>query len=255
MTGPVEFTGLETTRVEITPQGVAWVVLARPHAANARNQQMRDELSRIWTAVAANPDVKVVVLTAQGDRHFCAGMDLKEAGQPEGVLARRERLRSSTDVEQLAGLPQPTIAAINGAAMGGGLELALACDLRIMAVEARVGLPEVRHGLMPGRGGTQRLPRLVGLSRALELLYLGDTIDAETAVATGLVNQHVPRSELTRTAEDLADRIAQQPAAALRAIKESVLAGLELPLSAALERELDNLLFLMAERESTVGQE
>lgn len=254
MTGPVEFTELETTRVEISPTGVAWVVLARPHAANARNQQMRDELSRIWTAVAANADVKVVVLTAEGDRHFCAGMDLKEAGQPEGVLARRERLRSSTDVEQLAGLPQPTIAAINGAAMGGGLEIALACDLRIMATEATVALPEVRHGLMPGRGGTQRLPRLIGLSRALELLYLGDTIDAGTAVATGLVNQQVPRSELTSTVEGLADRIAQQPAAALRAIKESVLAGLELPLSAALERELDNLLFLMAERESTVAQ-
>ena len=122
--------GLEATTVEFDGP-VAWVTLDRPDAANARNQQMREELKGIWSGLAVDPEVAVVVLGASGDRFFCAGMDLKEAGAPETPAQRRDRLRASRDIEQLAALPQPTIAAINGYALGGGLEMALACDLRV----------------------------------------------------------------------------------------------------------------------------
>lgn len=239
---------LTVTRLEVSTTGVAWVTLDRPAAANARNQAMRDELSRLWNHLETSTDVRIVVLTGAGDRHFCAGMDLKESGVPERVDQTRERLRGSTDVEQLARLPQPTIAAINGFALGGGFEMALACDLRVMATEAQVGLPEVRHGLMPGRGGTQRLPRLIGISQALELLYLGTTLDGPAATAAGLVNRHVPRAKLASTVDALVDELLAKPQTALRAIKRSVRRGLEMPLTDAVDQELDELIFLMAER-------
>lgn len=231
-----------------TADGVAWITLNRPAAANARNQRMRAELAGLYREVAVSTEVRVVVLTGAGDRHFCAGMDLKEAGRPETVLERRQRMRASRDIEMLARLPQPTIAAVNGHALGGGCEMALACDIRVVADEARMGLPEVTHGLMPGGGGTVRLPRLIGLERALEMLYLGTVLDGPAVVAAGLASRHVPRAQLRATVSELAAAIAQRPAHALRAVKESVLAGLDQP-QAALDRELDGLLFLMAQRQ------
>lgn len=243
----------EAIEVDLDDRGVLTVTLARPEAANSRNQAMRRELAATWTAAAADDAVRVVVLTGKGDRHFCAGMDLKEAGQPETPVQRRERLRASRDIEQLARLPRPTIAAINGYALGGGFEMALACDLRIMASDAKVGLTEVRHGLMPGGGGTQRLPRLVGSAKAAELLFLGSVLDGPGAERAGLVNTAVPAAELHDRVATLAGALAEQSPMALRAIKESLLAAAELPLSAGVDRELDGLLFLIEEQRVAKG--
>lgn len=241
--------GLETTAVEFA-YNVAVVTLARPDAANARNQQMRAELKALWSGIAADRDVAVVVLTAAGDRFFCAGMDLKEAGNPESLAERRDRLRSSRDIEQLAALPQPTIAAINGYALGGGLEMALACDLRVAADQAQMGLTELVHGLVPGGGGTQRLPRLVGPARAAEMLYLGLRLSAERAEQWGLVNRCVPAAELRLVVDEMAAAVAANPPRALRYAKELLRKSQDLPISVGAESELDSLLTLMADQQS-----
>jgi enoyl-CoA hydratase len=229
---------------------VGWVELNRPDAANSRNQQMRAELKAIWSELAADPAISVVVLTAAGDRFFCAGMDLKEAGAPESPAARRDRLRSSRDIEMLAALPQVTIAAVNGYALGGGCEMALACDLRVAAETAQIGLTELAHGLVPGGGGTQRLPRILGPTRAAEMIFTGRRLSGSEALDWGLVNRCVPLAELRDTARELAEQIAGMPGRALRYAKELVRRSQEVPLAAGVDLELDALLMLMADRQS-----
>ena len=241
---------LEATRFSLAANGVATVTLDRPDAANARNQQMRDELKVLWTGIAADPGVRAVVLTGTGDRFFCAGMDLKEAGAAESPAERRDRLRASRDIEQLAALPQPVVAAVNGFALGGGCEMALACDLRLIADSAQIGLTELTHGLVPGGGGTQRLPRLVGPALAAELLLLGRRLTGEEAAAAGLVNRCVPLADLAAAAAEMADVIARQSPRAVRYAKELLRKSQELPLAAGVDSELDALLTLLAERQS-----
>ncbi len=240
---------LETTELRVDGP-VAIVTLRRPESANARNQAMRSELERLWRHLAGRDDVSAVVLTGEGDRFFCAGMDLKEAGVPESPADRRDRLRASRDIEQLAALPQPTVAAVNGFALGGGLEMALACDLRVVATHAQIGLTELTHGLVPGGGGTQRLPRLIGSARAAEMLYLGLRLDGPTALAWGLANRCVPSEDLLSTACELAGQVAAQPRRALVYAKELIRQAQEGPLSQGVERELDALLTLLAERQA-----
>jgi 3-hydroxypropionyl-coenzyme A dehydratase len=237
-----------TVRLDVDDSGVAWLELNRPDAGNARNQQMREELLAVYDRVTNDHDVRVLVLTAVGERFFCAGMDLKEAGAAETPVARRRRLNAGRDIDVLAALPVPTIAAINGYALGGGLEMALACDLRIAAAEAQLGLPEITHGLIPGGGATQRLPLLIGPGRAFELLYLGERISGQAAADMGLVNRCVPRADLRQATSELASRIAQANPVALRLLKEAVHNGLESPPSAARGMELELLLTLLAER-------
>ena len=241
--------GLEATSFSVV-DGVATVTLERADAANARNQQMRNELKALWTGIAADDEIAVVVLTAAGDRFFCAGMDLKEAGAPETPAQRRDRLRSSRDIDQLAALPQPTIAAINGYALGGGLEMALACDLRIAAENAQLGLTELVHGLVPGGGGTQRLPRLVGSARAAEMLYLGLRLDAARSQEWGLVNRVVPFDDLASTAAEMAAAVAANSNRALRYAKELLRVSQDVPVAVGAQLELDSLLTLMADRQA-----
>jgi enoyl-CoA hydratase/carnithine racemase len=229
---------------------VATVALQRPDAANARNQAMRNELSYVWTLLASRTDIHVVVLTAAGDRFFCAGMDLKESVSEETSGERRDRLRSSRDIEQLASLPQPTIAAINGYALGGGFEMALACDIRIISEDAQMGLTELAHGLVPGGGGTQRLPRLIGHARAAEMLFLGLKISGRDAVQWGIANKCVSRSELVNEAQKLASEIAKQPRRALVYGKELLRMSQETTLSTGVQNELDVLLTLLNDRQS-----
>jgi enoyl-CoA hydratase len=248
VTAPDWSEGFAATLVDVD-DGVALVELNRPDAANARNQQMRDELKQTWNELGRDDRVGAVVVTAAGDRFFCAGMDLKEAGASETPGTRRDRLRSSRDIEQLAALPQPTIAAINGYALGGGFEMALACDIRIVAEHAQVGLPELVHGLVPGGGGTQRLPRLVGVAKAAELLFLSKRVSGPQAVELGLANICVPGAELRETAMAMAREIAAKDSRALRYAKELLRRSQELPLSAGVEIELDALLTLMGERQ------
>jgi methylglutaconyl-CoA hydratase len=225
---------------------VATVTLERPDAANARNQTMRRELSRIWDHLGSRSDVSAVILTGTGERFFCAGMDMKEAGEPESPAQRR-------DIEQLASLPQPTIAAINGYALGGGFEMALACDIRVIAEHAQVGLTEVAHGLVPGGGGTQRLPRLVGPARASEMLFLGLRLGGPQALEWGVVNRCVPGDALMAIAHEVASAIAAQPRRALLYAKELLRMSAEVPQAPGIERELDVLLTLLADRQQPGG--
>jgi enoyl-CoA hydratase/carnithine racemase len=173
------------------------------------------------------------VLAAAGEKFFCAGMDLKEAGQPESPGARRDRFKRSRDVDQLGSLSQPTIAAINGYALGGGFEMALACDFRVMADTATVGLPEINAGLGPAAGGTQRLPRLIGIARATELIMLGRRLGADEALAYGLVNRVVPLDQLHQEAGALAGELAGKSPRALR------------------DAEIDAISTLLAEQQAT----
>ncbi len=241
-------TNAEPVTVQIGPDGVATVTLNRPHAANARNQAMREALRTTYTQLASDDAVGCVVLTGAGDRHFCAGMDLKEAQEPETLMDRRHRLTRGRDIEELARLPLPTIAAINGTALGGGLEMALACDLRFMAIEAEVGLPELQHGLVPAGGATRRLPALVGPAKAYELIYLGTRVAGEEAEPIGLVNKAAPREELPDLVFTTAARIAGLDRHALISVKRLISAAERDQRMA--DMELDALLMLGAQRSS-----
>lgn len=239
----------ETLVVDVEPTGVVWVNLNRPDAANSRNQAMRNELGLVYEAIRTDATARVLVLTGMGERFFCAGMDMKEAGGSESPLGRRERLTARRDIEELARLPVPTIAAINGFALGGGFEMALACDIRIIADHAKIGLTELSHGLVPGGGGTQRLPRLVGFERAASMIYSGQTLTGPQAVAAGLAQTSVAGPELRSHVALFASDMAAKDSRALRAAKRLLIASQELPLAQGVERELDELLFLLAEKQ------
>ena len=217
--------------------GVRWITVSRPEKMNALNREVLAELDAALAAAAAEPAVRVLVLTGAGDKAFVAGADIAElAGltpaEAEALAARGQRLFSAIE-----GMAKPVIAAVNGFALGGGCELALACHLRIAAATARFGQPEVRLGLIPGYGGTQRLPRLVGPGRALELLVTGAMVDAATALAWGLVNRVVEPDALRATVQQLAEQaVAVSPVAVARCL-EAARAGAGLPLERALQVE------------------
>lgn len=231
--------------------GVLTVWVHRPAAAHARNQAMREALWQLWTAVAQREDVRCVVLSGWGERHFCAGMDLREARGEETPAERRERMLRYRDIDVLAALPQPTIAAINGTALGGGLEMALACDIRIVAEEAQLGLPEVGLGLVPGGGGTQRLPRIVGYSRAFELVVGARRLNGAQALDWGLATRCVPRAQLAEEARTLAQALGSQPQNAVRRAKHLLKSSLQLSVEEGARSEVDTLLALLAEPQVT----
>jgi enoyl-CoA hydratase/carnithine racemase len=176
-------------------------------------------LTAALSGVERDGDVRAVVLTGAGGRAFCAGSDVKEFPSLAGRVAEGKLIDENTMYNQLAELPVPTIAAIEGDALGGGLELALCCDLRVASSAARFGLPEVRLGVIPGSGGTQRLPRLIGLARAKELILLGELIDAETALGFGLVNRVVAHGQAESAALELGRTLATRGPVAVREAK------------------------------------
>ena len=239
---------LVETQFRLEDTGVAWITLDRVDAANARNQRMREELLALYGGIRSDDRVRVVVLAAAGDRHFCAGMDLKESAGQETQAEQRARLRAGRDIEELAALPIPTIAAVNGAAYGGGCEMALACDLRVVSDTARVRLPEVTIGLVPGGGGTQRLPRMIGVAKTFEMLYLGTTLTGQEIVDAGLAARSVPPSDLQATVADMATGIAEMAPDAVRMAKELVRKSLDVPVGIGVEAELDSLLMLLQSR-------
>lgn len=209
---------------------VAILTLNRPEALNAMTPELLDLLDAYLSRVEADPAIRVVVLTGSGEKSFCVGADLK-ARQQEFTGGQISRDPFAEGVERVFGhierLPRPVLAAINGYALGGGLELALTADLRVAAEEARCGFPEAKVGSMPGAGGTQRLPRLVGVSRAKELMFVGDHIDAREAHRIGLVNRVVPRADLMTTTLELARTIGQRAPLSLQAIKAAVGYGMD----------------------------
>jgi enoyl-CoA hydratase len=221
--------------------GIAIVTLNRPERANSFTMALRRELRALLSGIADDPAVRAVVLTGAG-RHFCAGADLKEDAALR-TSARRGPLG-------LDSLPQPVIAAINGAALGGGCELALCCDFRFMADGAEIGLTEIRFGELPQGGGTARLPRLVGISHAKRMIMTGEPIDAAEALRIGLVDRVLPLADLLPAAVEFAQRLARHAGYALRTAKTLLDSALEHDLATALaaERRLAAAMASPAER-------
>jgi enoyl-CoA hydratase len=227
---------LQTLLVE-RDAAVARVTINRPKVLNALSSATLDELDRTFAELAADDTVRVVVITGAGEKGFVAGADINELAQQTPVSGRDHALRGQAVFERIERLGKPTIAAINGYALGGGCELAMACTLRIAADTARLGQPEINLGLLPGYGGTQRLARLVGAGRALELLLTGEQVTAAEAHRIGLVNRVVPAADLAREAGALAQLLAGKPPVALRYILDAVQQGSQMGLGEALRYE------------------
>lgn len=221
---------------------VATVTVRREEALNALNGELLLELSVAFEQVEADPNVRALIVTGSG-RAFVAGADIANLRRIADAFNGREASLGGQDVmNTLAALPFPTIAAINGYALGGGLELALAADLRVASAGARLGLPEVGLGLIPGYGGTQRLPRLIGQGRALDLIFTGRHVPADEALALGLVNRVA--DDALAAAHELARQCLRNAPIALGLAKEAVVRGLDLTLPQGLEVEAD--LFALA---------
>ncbi|MEO8115001.1 MAG: enoyl-CoA hydratase-related protein [Phenylobacterium sp.] len=244
----------KTIKLHDAGPGLAIVSLNRPDAANALNTAMGEELLAAWEALAVRPDLRCVILAGEG-RHFCAGADLKERnGMSDQAWAAQHAVFEAM-IRALLAVPAPVIAAVGGAAMGGGCEMVLACDFAYAADTARFGLPEAGLGIMPGLGGTQLLARAVGERRALELLTTTRPFTAAEALAYGVVNDVVPAGELIDRVVAVAARVAANAPLSVRALKRVVRAGHALELAVAMEIELSayNHLFTTADRREGVA--
>ncbi len=223
--------------------GIAYVTLNRPEVMNRHNIQMRDDMYQVLTAIKDDTDVMVAVFKGAGERAFCVGADLSEFGTaPPPVVARQ--VRFERDIWGLfPKLKQPLIAAVHGYALGSGVEIACFCDIRIASEDALFGLPEVSLGMIPAGGGTQIVPRIIGVGRTLEIFLTGKRIDAKEAYRIGLVNLVVSREALYSKADEIAKKIASRGPIAVRCAKEAINRGLELTLDdgLALERKLVRL--------------
>ena len=214
---------------------VAWLTLRRPDKLNALSTELLKNGVDAVRRVADDEDVRCIILHGEG-RAFCAGADLNS--MTELTPSRALRKFAETNLWQaLEDLPQPTIAAVHGYCFGGGCELALACDFRLAAEDARFAQPEIKVGIIPGAGGTQRLPRLVGMTRAKEMVLFGEPIDAAEAYRIGLVNRVVPTPNLLAEAEAWADRLSHLPPLGVRAAKSAMNRGRDLDLASALDVE------------------
>jgi E-phenylitaconyl-CoA hydratase len=211
--------------------GIATVVINRPEAMNSIDPDTRQELYKLWDRIRDDDDIQVVVITGAGDRAFCTGADLKKTFPPKESFAELFFGRNNPgNITHGFGADKPIIAAVNGYAMGGGMELALACDICIASERAKFALSEVRVGSIPGSGGVQRLPRTIGKSDAMLLLLTGDTVDAHEAMRMGFVSKVVPHGEILSAALDIARRIAANAPLAVRIVKRLVTQGMEMPL-------------------------
>jgi len=224
--------------VELQLGRVAHLELVNP-PLNLVTRELTEELRDALATLHGADEVRAVVVSGRGERAFCAGSHIGEFEGLKGRVAEGKLLLEKLVYRQLAELPMPTIAAIEGDALGGGLELALCCDLRVASSRARLGMPEVRLAVLPGSGGTQRLPRVVGPARAKELILTGRIISAEEAERIGLVNQVVPAGEARTAAEAVADEIAARGPLAVREAKRLIDDALDQDLDAGLAAELD----------------
>ena len=218
---------------------VATLTLNRPAVRNAMNTALREAMVERFTALAVDDDVRVIVVTGAGDKAFSAGADIREFVEPLVPTQFREQRRRLDFRQVMERCPQPIIAAIRGIALGGGLELALACDIRIAGDDALLGLTETNLAIIPGGGGTQRLPRLVGRGKALEMILTGARIGAAEALRIGLVERVVPAAEVTSAARELARELAGRAPLAIRYAKEAVVKGLGMSLEDGLRLEGD----------------
>lgn len=203
-------------------ENIGLLTINRPDKLNAISNELTSELSQLLGEIENDEELRVLIITGAGDKAFVAGADIKELVDRDAKIGRRVSRERQEIFSRIENLQIPVIGAVNGYALGGGLEIALACSIRVCSEKAQFGAPEVKLGIIPGDGGTQRLPRLVGLGRAMEMILTGDFIDAQEAYRIGLVNKVFPHEELMDGAMELAQRIASRPPLAVRYAKEAV---------------------------------
>ncbi len=216
---------------------LGFITINRPKVMNALSNALVEEFAKVFDLVEEDEELRALIITGAGDKAFMAGADIKELEARDFIKGRQQTRRRQEVFNRLAEMRLPVIAAVNGFALGAGLELAVACTLRVAAEEAKFGSPEVNLGIIPGDGATQRLPRLVGFGRAMELVLTGDFIDAGEAYRIGLVNKVVPREELLEAARKLAGKIAKKAPLAIQFAKEAVNRSLEVGIYEGLAHE------------------
>lgn len=225
----------------------------RPDVLNALNSQVFSELSSLLDQIEKEVIPKVLILTGSGDKAFIAGTDIKEMERLSSFEAREFASLARQAIDKIGNLNRPVIAAINGFALGGGCEVAMACDIRIASEKAKLGQPEINLGIIPGSGGTQRLPRLIGVSKAKRLIFTGELIDAKTAFNIGLVDMVVPHEQLIDEAKKLASIIAGKPKVALALAKSAINRGLDMDLKTALGYEIECFAQCFASKDQKEG--
>ncbi|WP_203362401.1 enoyl-CoA hydratase [Bacillus sp. REN10] len=227
----------ETITLEKREDGIAIVTLNRPDAANALSKQLLYDMHDTLHTIKHDRDVRAVIMTGAGEKAFCAGADLKERkGMSDSEVKQTVALIGST-VNEVEALPQPVIAALNGVAFGGGLELALACDVRVASKEAKLGLTETSLAIIPGAGGTQRLPRLIGLGRAKELIFTAKRLTGDQAEQIGLVEYSVQPTDVLEWSLNLAKQMVKNAPLALIQAKTAINNGMQVGLATGLEIE------------------
>jgi len=222
----------QNLRIE-TRDGIAVVTVDRPEKLNALDDRTMEELDGAFTALGSDPTVGGVILTGAGEKAFVAGADISELATQSPVQGKERSIRGQEILDKIEGLGKPVVAAVNGFALGGGCELAMACHVRVASENARLGTPEVKLGIMCGYAGTQRLSRLVGKGRALEILLTGEPVDAQEAHRIGLVNKVVPKEKLLAEAEAVLRKMLGNGPVSLRFSLDAVNAGLEMPFAEA----------------------
>jgi enoyl-CoA hydratase len=238
---------------EAPGDGIALVTINRPEKLNALDDALMGELDDAFGRAAGDPAVRGLLLTGAGEKAFVAGADIKELPIGDAAVARAFALRGQAVFERLARMPKPSVAAINGFALGGGLELALAATLRVAAGHAKLGFPEIKLGIMPGYGGTVRLPRLIGRGRALEMLLAGEAVDAREALSIGLVDHVSPQAELAEFSRGILLKMLANAPLATAAILEAVNTGVGSACEEALRREAELFGALAASEDAREG--
>jgi enoyl-CoA hydratase len=220
-------------------ENIAILTFNLPEALNALNTEVNIQLIDMLDTVEKDAEVRVLILTGSGKKAFVAGADIKEMTDMDAIGAREHALKAKRAVDRIYHLTKPVIAAVNGFCLGGGMEYALACDFRVASENAQFGLPEINLGIMPGSAGTQRLPRLIGMGKAKELIYAGSMIDANQALTLGLINYIFTGDSLLDETLKLAKRIASKSPVALSLIKSAMNKGTEIDLESASMFEID----------------
>ena len=241
---------------------IAWIILNRPESMNAVNQEMQKEIIHLCAQANEDKEVQVIIFRGEGEKAFCVGGDIKDRARGASDLAKSSPLErrlaklapgAHTPPQAIAAIAKPTIALCHGYTIGTGLLISLACDIRIAAENAKLGLSEVKLGFMPASGGTQRMARLIGIPKALELCLSGESVTAQEAYRIGLVNRLVPYDQLISTGEQMARSFANGAPLALRCIKEAIYKGSELSLDQGLRFESDLAAFVLATEDAREG--
>ena len=233
--------------------GIATVTINRPKVLNALNADVLTELADAFDRICNDPDIRVAILTGAGDKAFVAGADISQMVDFNPLLGEKFAALGQNSLAMIERCPKPVIAAVNGFALGGGTEIAMACDFIYASEKAKFGQPEINLGILPGFGGTQRLPRLVNKNLAMELVLTGDMIDAQQALRIGLVNKIVPPEELMDAVKKTAGKIASKGQIAVRLVKECIQNGMDIDLDNALRLEKQAFAILCASEDQKEG--